>query len=356
MLPKANHFRERRRCDVISLAIGLPWPGRNGAKRMLRAGPFPAPPVPPVAGFLLLATVPACLAPLPALAHSPTRRRPPAPGRTMAHWWLFWATPTLVTSVHRRAFLFIASIPNPLLRHRQPTLPASSLLAPALGAPGKPRRGGAKRWRARWFFAEPFGTPRREWCPPGHPAAGEFKLSPIMGKSYRWRRPKCRAGARPGPPLERCHMLGYTVQMRTCVVVVLGLLSVTAHCQILRIEPTEIRAGESAKLIWRNAGESAFLIGYGKRVSGGRLGRRYAGSQHRLYIGRRDTTTVRLFVSCFWRRAPGTGARVSQPARYRCRRGGVPARLRGFEFLLSSFPNVGRYDTLPVEGRAQTTC
>jgi hypothetical protein len=48
--------------------------------------------------------------------------------------------------------------------------------------------------------------------------------------------------------------------------------------------------------------------------------------------------------------------RVSQPAGYRCRRGGVPARLRGFEFFLSSFPNVGRDDTLPVEGRAQTTC
>jgi hypothetical protein len=31
-------------------------------------------------------------------------------------------------------------------------------------------------------------------------------------------------------------------------------------------------------------------------------------------------------------------------------------RLRGFEFFLSSFPNVGRDDTLPVEGRAQTPC
>jgi hypothetical protein len=29
-------------------------------------------------------------------------------------------------------------------------------------------------------------------------------------------------------------------------------------------------------------------------------------------------------------------------------------RLRGFEFFLSSFPHVGRDDTLPVEGSAPT--
>ena len=33
---------------------------------------------------------------------------------------------------------------------------------------------------------------------------------------------------------------------------------------------------------------------------------------------------------------------------------GISARLRGFEFFLSSFPNVGGDDTLPVEGSAPT--
>src|ERR1700722_16286821 len=32
---------------------------------------------------------------------------------------------------------------------------------------------------------------------------------------------------------------------------------------------------------------------------------------------------------------------------------GISGRLRGFEFFLSSFPNVGRDDTIPVEGSAQ---
>src|SRR4029077_9961773 len=46
----------------------------------------------------------------------------------------------------------------------------------------------------------------------------------------------------------------------------------------------------------------------------------------------------------------GTGARVSQSAGDGCHGSGISARLRGFEFFLSGLPNVGRLDTLPVEG------
>ena len=51
----------------------------------------------------------------------------------------------------------------------------------------------------------------------------------------------------------------------------------------------------------------------------------------------------------------GTGARVPQPAGDGCHGSGISARLRGLEFFLSSFPNVGRDDTLPVEGSAPTS-
>src|SRR6202051_2623366 len=54
------------------------------------------------------------------------------------------------------------------------------------------------------------------------------------------------------------------------------------------------------------------------------------------------------------RGAAGTGARVPQPAGDGCHGSGISARLRGFEFFLSSFPNVGGDDTLPVEGSAPT--
>jgi hypothetical protein len=50
----------------------------------------------------------------------------------------------------------------------------------------------------------------------------------------------------------------------------------------------------------------------------------------------------------------GRGARVPQPAGDGCHGRGISARVRGLEFLLSSFPNVGRNDALPVEGSAPT--
>src|ERR1700722_5693918 len=62
----------------------------------------------------------------------------------------------------------------------------------------------------------------------------------------------------------------------------------------------------------------------------------------------------REFPAAASRGAAGTGARVSRPAGDRCHRGGLSAWLRGCELVLSSVPNVGRDDTRPVEGGAQT--
>ena len=46
----------------------------------------------------------------------------------------------------------------------------------------------------------------------------------------------------------------------------------------------------------------------------------------------------------------------SQTAGDGCHGSGISARLRGFEFFLSSLPNVGRDDTRPVEGGAPRIC
>lgn len=63
------------------------------------------------------------------------------------------------------------------------------------------------------------------------------------------------------------------ISFRICSVrffrlLLIGLLGLIADSQILRIEPKEIRAGQSVTLSWEKAGASAFVIGYGRKVAG----------------------------------------------------------------------------------------
>src|SRR5580704_14554564 len=82
-----------------------------------------------------------------------------------------------------------------------------------------------------------------------------------------------------------------------------------------------------------------------------------SGRGARARVERSDLATAnhrrrRNFPAVASRGAAGTGARVPQPAGDGCHGSGISARLRGLEFFLPGLPNVGRDNTLSVEGSA----
>ncbi len=87
--------------------------------------------------------------------------------------------------------------------------------------------------------------------------------------------------------------------MRNATPLLLLMVPLPAVAQKLEVQPSEIRAGESARLIWDVGQAPAFLLGYGK-VSG-------KGSA----MVNADSTTDFILITESGRRAQNTSTRPS---------------------------------------------